>query len=169
MALVQQTLCYVFRHEAGGARQVLLGRKLCGFGAGKIMGLGGHVEPGESDAAAAVREVGEESGVQIEPASVSRRATLTYWFPAKPSWNARVAVFFGDRWRGPVVESDEMRPAWFAVDRLPLDEMWDDERYWLPRVLGGERLTAEFTFDDAGSRVIRAAIAPPHGPVPPLR
>lgn len=152
MPPTRQTLCYVFRDV--GVRQVLLGRKLRGFGAGMIMGLGGHVEPGESDAQAALREVREESGVEIDPSSLSRRATLTYSFPAKPSLNARVGVFFGARWRGVVRDSDEIRPAWFPVDQLPLTEMWDDEQYWLPRVLGGEQLTADFTFDDTGTRVV---------------
>jgi 8-oxo-dGTP diphosphatase len=160
MALAHQTLCYVFRHSAGMNREVLLGRKLRGFGEGMIMGLGGHVEPGESDAEAAIREVREESGLAVDPAGLSRRATLTYCFPSKPSLDAEVAVFIGDRWSGTVAASDEIRPAWYPVDALPLGEMWDDEHYWLPRVLAGERLTATFTFDEAGTRVIQSQLHP---------
>ena len=37
----QQTLCFVFRRADHGQQQILLGRKNRGFGAGKIMGLGG--------------------------------------------------------------------------------------------------------------------------------
>jgi 8-oxo-dGTP diphosphatase len=158
VALTHQTLCYLFHQPTDGTRQVLLGRKLRGFGEGMIMGLGGHVEPGESYAEAALREVREESGLSIDPASLSRRARITYRFPSKPSLDAEVAVFFGERWSGTVAASDEIRPAWYPVDRVPIDEMWDDERYWLPRVLAGERLTAAFTFDDTGSRVIGSQV-----------
>ncbi|MEJ2212436.1 MAG: NUDIX domain-containing protein, partial [Anaerolineae bacterium] len=43
-------------------RQVLLGLKRVGFGAGKLTGIGGKVEPGEEVAAAAARELEEEVG-----------------------------------------------------------------------------------------------------------
>jgi len=48
MELTRQTLMYLFRGEVP-AREVLLGHKLRGFGEGKVMGVGGHVEAGESD------------------------------------------------------------------------------------------------------------------------
>jgi hypothetical protein len=31
--------------------------------------------------------------------------------------------------------------------------MWDDEQFWLPQVLGGEQLVADFTFDQSCSAV----------------
>lgn len=160
MALIRQTLCYVFRDGPDGSRQVLLGHKLRGFGTGKIMGLGGHVEPGETDAEAAVREMCEESGVVIDLADVSQRASITYLFPTQPNLNAHVGVFFGERWTGTVTPCAEIRPEWFPVDAPPLDQMWDDDRYWLDRVLAGERLTAVFTFDAAIELVVDAEIGP---------
>jgi 8-oxo-dGTP pyrophosphatase MutT (NUDIX family) len=42
---------------------LLLGRKKRGFGAGKINGFGGKVEPGETILAGALRETAEEAGV----------------------------------------------------------------------------------------------------------
>jgi 8-oxo-dGTP diphosphatase len=66
----QQALCYVFRPGEGG-RQVLLGRKKRGFGAGMIMGPGGKTGPGEADAACAVREVREEAGITVDPDSLA--------------------------------------------------------------------------------------------------
>jgi len=88
MALSRQTLCYVFRPGDRGQQQVLLGRKRRGFGTGKIMGLGGHADPGESEAACALREVQEESGIAIVPESLTWRAALTFIFPARPELNA---------------------------------------------------------------------------------
>lgn len=96
MAVSRETLCYVFRSGEDGQRQVLLGRKKRGFGTGKIMGLGGKVEPGESDAACAVREAGEEAGITVAPGSPTWRAELplgqmwddeAYWLPR--CWPAR--------------------------------------------------------------------------------
>ena len=49
-------LCFLLREGPDG-REVLLGRKKRGFGHGKVVGLGGHVELGESAAEAARREL----------------------------------------------------------------------------------------------------------------
>ena len=65
MSVSRQTLCYVFRRGGDGRRQVLLGRKKRGFGAGMIMGLGGKAGPGEPEAACAVREVREKPASRL--------------------------------------------------------------------------------------------------------
>ncbi|MCU1529060.1 MAG: hypothetical protein JWP75_2823, partial [Frondihabitans sp.] len=44
--------------------------------------------------------------------------------------------------------SDELDPEWFDLDKLPLDEMWDDAKYWLPGVLDGGQVSREFVFAD---------------------
>jgi 8-oxo-dGTP diphosphatase len=148
----------VFRHGDSGQRQILLGRKKKGFGAGKIMGLGGHVDPGESEADCAVREVYEESGIVIVPSSATWRAEFNFDFPTRPEWNAIVTVFFGECWSGQVCGSEEIIPEWFDIDSLPFDQMWDDEAYWLPRVLAGEKLIGTITYDDSCVRVKRAKL-----------
>src|ERR1700722_6338006 len=56
------SLCLLTRLSEGGRRELLLGLKKTGFGAGKFVGPGGHIEPGETPAEAAVRGGHEESG-----------------------------------------------------------------------------------------------------------
>jgi 8-oxo-dGTP diphosphatase len=158
VAVSRQTLCYVFRPGEGGRRQVLLGRKKRGFGAGMIMGLGGKAGPGESEAACAVREASEEAGIAVDPGSLEWRAELSFVFPARPGLDAVVTVFFGREWAGEPRESEEMAPGWFDAASLPLDRMWDDEAYWLPRVMAGEALSGVITYDDACELVARAEL-----------
>jgi 8-oxo-dGTP diphosphatase len=131
-----------------GGREVLLGYKKAGFGAGRWFGLGGHVEDGEEPADAAVREVAEESGLNVAAAALTHMARLTFVFPARPSWDQTAEVFTATEFSGEAAESDELIPRWFAVDELPVDGMWDDARYWLPLVLAGEPVRAMITFAD---------------------
>lgn len=156
MTLTATCLCLLTRTGPSGGREVLLGLKKTGFGTGKIVGLGGHVEPGESVVQAAVREVKEESGVLVEPVDLRGLAVLAFRFPARPEWDLLVTVFVAHRFSGRPAESDEVAPRWYPVDRLPYEQMWDDARHWLPRVLAGERLTADISFADDNETVAKA-------------
>ncbi len=150
---IRTCLCLITRPTtadgtASDAREVLLGYKKAGFGAGRWVGLGGHIEDGEKPAQAAAREVAEESSLVTSPDSLSHMACLTFVFPARPSWDQTADVFVTTEYGGELAESDELVPRWFGTDDLPLDGMWDDAKYWLPRVLAGDRVTATVTFAD---------------------
>ena len=142
--LISTCLCLVTRVTRAGERQVLLGHKKTGLGQGKIVALGGHVEPGESPAEAAIREVKEESGIEVD--GLAPAAHITFRFPARPAWDMTASVFLAGEFSGEPAETGEIRPEWFGRAELPLDRMWDDARQWLPRVLDGERLRATFGY-----------------------
>ena len=160
MALTSTCLCLLTRTDGDGTREVLLGRKKTGLGTGKIVGLGGHVEPGESAAEAAAREAKEESGICVTQGSLTLAAHVTFLFPAHPSWDMEVEIFTAADWSGEPAESGEIRPQWFPVTALPFDRMWQDAGQWLPRVLAGERLSATFTYAEDNESVATASISP---------
>lgn len=148
MTLPQVCVSYLIRHASDGHTQVLLGRKKKGLGEGNFVGLGGKLEPFESAKDAAVREIEEESGLHVKPDDLDARGLLTYLFPHREAWSQESSVFVCTTWTGTPRESDELNPEWFNLDELPLDEMWDDARYWLPGVLAGAPIVATFTFGE---------------------
>ena len=152
--LPEVCVCYLTRLSESGAPQVLLGRKKKGLGLGNIVGLGGKLEPGESALEAAVREVQEESGLIVSADALTAMGVLTYLFPHKPAWSQRSNVFVTDRFSGTPRESDELNPVWFTIADLPVDEMWDDARHWLPGVLAGVPVEATFTFGEDLATVV---------------
>ncbi len=155
-------LCLLTRRAPDGRREVLLGRrKKLGFGTGKVVGLGGHVEPDETPVQAAARETAEESGLIVAVGDLREIANVTFRFPVKPAWDMQVAVFVGDRFSGDARETEEIAPRWYPIDDLPVQNMWDDNQYWLPQALAGQRIQAEFVFADdcetvATSRITHA-------------
>jgi 8-oxo-dGTP diphosphatase len=131
------TLCFVLR-DADSGTEVLLGLKRTGFGLGKIVGIGGHVEPGESDAEAVVREVFEEAGIVVRQEDLAHAGVVEFVFPARPEWNMSCRLFTTRRWEGEPAESAEITPEWFDATALPLERMWQDAEHWLPPALAGE-------------------------------
>lgn len=138
------TLCYIL-HDG----QLLLIRKKRGIGAGKINGPGGKVDPGETPLAAAIREVQEETGVT--PLDPSLQGELHFRFADGVVLHCM--VYLAHRFEGAPHETDEATPLWFPVDALPYDEMWEDDRHWLPLLLTGQSFTG--TVDVDGDEVTR--------------
>jgi 8-oxo-dGTP diphosphatase len=159
--LPQVCVCYLMRRSATGEPQVLLGRKKKGLGIGNIVGLGGKLEPGETALDAAVREIEEESGIVVSPAALEARGRLTYLFPHREDWSQESSVFVCADWSGTPRESDELNPEWFDVSALPVDEMWDDARHWLPSVLAGKAVRATFTFGEDLATVVDTQVHAP--------
>jgi 8-oxo-dGTP diphosphatase len=169
MGLVETCLCYLVTRDPDGAiTSVLLGRKKDGFGAGYVVGLGGHVEPGETPLAATVREVAEESSLTVAESDLTECASVTFRFPIRPQWDQHMTVFIGDSWEGQPQESDEIASEWHSADALPFDLMWDDARHWLHRILNGDHLDAEIVFND-DCRTVRQADLTPRTPSPAQR
>lgn len=142
--MTDAALCFLIRGNPPD--EILLGFKKVGCGHGKYGGFGGKVEQGETVRGAAVRELEEETGVKISDTDLQQVAHLTFLFPAKPAWSQTVYAFLVRRWEGNPVETPEMKPAWFEVNDIPFENMWQDCCHWLPRVLAGARIRASFTF-----------------------
>lgn len=122
--------------------QVLLIRKRRGHGAGKINGPGGKPEPGETPEQCVLRETEEEVGVRAQHPRLA--GMFRFVDTREPDWLGY--IFTADEFHGTPHATAEAIPRWYAADALPLGEMWDDDRHWLPRVLAGESLRGDFLF-----------------------
>jgi 8-oxo-dGTP diphosphatase len=136
-------LCFILREE-----KILLIRKKRGFGAGKINGPGGKVDPGESALESALRETFEELG--IHPLGAEQRGELHFQFC--DGYSLHCAVFLAHDFSGEPRESDEAVPLWTPLDAIPYDEMWEDDRHWLPLLIRGQHFAGYFEFD--GDRLL---------------
>lgn len=131
-------LCFI-RNDS----RLLLIHKKRGLGQGKVNGPGGRIETGETPLQAAIRETREEVG--LEPVDPCERADLSFLFA--DGYGMHVLVFFAGRWRGTLTETDEALPFWCDVDAIPYDQMWADDRLWLPHALQGRYVRGAFTFE----------------------
>jgi len=144
----QATLCFLVKGEKD-KKDILLAMKKRGFGMGKWNGVGGKIDLEKGDKNikdTAIRETEEEIGVKIK--NLEKVALLRFAFPYKEEWNQDVHVFLVRKWEGEPSESEEMAPKWFRVSEIPFDQVWDDDKYWLPEILAGKKLKADFIFKE---------------------
>jgi len=137
----QATLLFLIKDN-----QILLAMKKRGFGQGRWNGVGGKPKKNENILDTAVRETQEE--ISVIPKNISQVATLDFYFQNKSEWNQQVLVFITNDWEGEPSESEEMKPQWFETNNLPFDSMWPDDPFWLPSILSGKKIQAEFIFGD---------------------
>jgi len=123
--------------------KILLIHKKRGLGAGKLNGPGGRIEPGETPAEGAIREVEEE--LLITPTGVKPAGQLLFQFTDGHSIHCH--VFTASGYRGEPTETDEATPVWWPVNELPYHQMWADDRVWMPLLLEGRTFTGRFLFD----------------------
>lgn len=129
---------YVVRKD-----EVLLIKKKRGHGAGKVNAPGGKVVHGESVTACAVRECEEEVGITAHnPCS---RGTVRFQDLVN-GFALQGQVFVATEFSGSPFETQEAKPFWCSLNAIPYGLMWEDDRYWLPHVLGGKSVAGDFYF-----------------------
>ena len=135
------TLCIIHQHP-----KILLGMKKRGHGVGKWNGFGGKVEKGETIEEATKREIKEEAGVEVE--KINKLGVLDFVYQ-DGSGNMEVHIFQTKEFTGNPIESEEMKPRWFDVNEIPYNQMWSDDKYWLPMFLNGKNFKGKFSFNEA--------------------
>lgn len=150
---IRRTLLFLRRDD-----QILLAMKKRGFGAGKWNGVGGKLEEGESLEDATIRETQEEIGV----AALKFHLVAEHDFiqdAEEDPWHMYVYAYLCDEWQGEPEESEEMRPQWYQTDAIPYENMWEDDKYWLPQVLQGQKVQGTFIFD-SDDKLLKHTITP---------
>jgi 8-oxo-dGTP diphosphatase len=128
--------------------QVLLIEKKRGLGAGKINGPGGKIDPGETPLQAIIRETQEE--LVITPHDPVKLGELRFSMSDCP--DILCHVYRSHAFTGTPTETDEAVPCWTALDAIPYQNMWEDDRHWLPLVLEQRTFRGSFIFE--GERML---------------
>lgn len=148
-SVVPRTLSFLLRGD-----QILLLKLPADRGAwaGKLNGVGGHVERGEEPRASALREVAEETG--LAPGRSFRLCGVVIVDTHKTPGIA-LYVFVGEAPEGSARPSAEGDPVWVPLDALDEQDVVEDLPTILPLALDAYRgrapFTAAYSYDADGS------------------
>ena len=137
------TLCYV--RQDGRTLMLHRNKKEGDVHRGKWNGLGGKLDAGESPDECVVREVREESGLNILDARL--RGVLT--FPAfKDGEDWIVFVYTAARFEGKIGECPEGTLEWVADAKISELPLWEGDRVFLPWLEAERFFSAKFVYRD---------------------
>ncbi len=110
---------------------------------GKWNGLGGKLEPGESPEECAIREVKEESGLDIR--NPQFKGILTFpAFSKNEDWY--VFLFVISEFSGTLIDSDEGILAWVDNDKLFDLPLWEGDKVFLKWLKKKPFFSAKFIY-----------------------
>lgn len=150
---VQAVLCYLDKNN----QYLLLLKSKGKFGEGLWNAPGGKIEPKEKPEEAVKREVLEETGLRV--LELIKAGSLKFFFGKSkqiPDWF--VNVFVCSKFEGEVNESHEGKLLWFNKNTLPYDEMWADDRHWLPLLIDGKKFEGTFIFSEDSKELLKSSI-----------
>ena len=139
--MILATLCYI--KDNGKTLMVYRNKKPNDIHVGKWNGLGGKFEPGESPEECAVREVLEESGLQIHKPKLHG----LLMFPNFKDDDWYVFVFTAREFSGELIDSPEGRLEWIRNEQLLDLNLWESDHIFLPWIRAGKFFSAKFIYD----------------------
>jgi 8-oxo-dGTP diphosphatase len=139
------TLCYVMDKKSNSTLMIYRNKKKNDYHEGKWNGLGGKFEPGESPEECAIREIEEESGLEVK--SIKMKGFITFpLFDGIDDWY--VFLFTADEFSGKLIDSPEGELGWIQNEKLTEIGLWDGDKIFIPWLFEDKFFSAKFNYKD---------------------
>ena len=146
------TLCYI--EKEGKYLMLHRVKKHHDINAGKWIGVGGHVENGETPEECLLREVKEETGLVLT--AYRLRGLVTFLSDAcEPEL---MCVFTADAFDGELIECDEGELAWVEKSDVLGLPTWEGDRVFLERLLSGDERFVSIKLRYEGDKLVEKKI-----------
>lgn len=146
------TLCYI--EKEGKYLMLHRVKKHHDINAGKWIGVGGHVENGETPEECLLREVKEETGLTLT--AYRLRGLVT--FLSDVCEPELMCVFTADAFDGELIECDEGELAWVEKSDVLGLPTWEGDRVFLERLLSGDERFFSIKLRYEGDKLVEKKI-----------
>lgn len=146
------TLCYI--EQAGKYLMLHRVKKHHDINAGKWIGVGGHVENGETPEECLLREVKEETGLTLT--AYRLRGLVT--FLSDVCEPELMCVFTADAFDGELIECNEGTLHWVDKSEVLGLPTWEGDRVFLERLLSGDERFFSIKLRYEGDKLVEKKI-----------
>ena len=146
------TLCYI--EKEGKYLMLHRVKKHHDINAGKWIGVGGHVENGETPEECLLREVKEETGLVLT--AYRLRGLVT--FLSDVCEPELMCVFTADAFDGEMIECAEGELAWVEKSDVLALPTWEGDRVFLERLLSGDERFFSIKLRYEGDKLVEKKI-----------
>lgn len=146
------TLCYI--EKEGKYLMLHRVKKHHDINAGKWIGVGGHVENGETPEECLLREVKEETGLTLT--AYRLRGLVT--FLSDVCEPELMCVFTADAFDGELIECDEGELVWVEKSDVLGLPTWEGDRVFLERLLSGDERFFSIKLRYEGDRLVEKKV-----------
>ena len=126
--MIRTVTVYIFKDD-----EVLLlfrNKKKIDINKGKYIGVGGHIEEGETPIEAAEREVKEETGFEVN--NLEYRCHVEFHYD---NFEEEMHVFTTKEFSGEMIKCDEGDLSWQKTSELMNIPMWEGDKYFLKPIM----------------------------------
>ncbi len=139
------TLCYVIDRKNKTTLMIYRIKKRNDVHEGKWNGLGGKFEENESPEECVIREIKEESGLNIKSPKLHGLITFPL-FDGKEDWY--VFVFTAHEFTGKLMDSNEGNLEWIPNKKITELNLWDGDAIFLNWLKKNKFFSAKFIYNN---------------------
>ncbi len=149
--MIASTLCYI--EKDGQYLMLHRVKKKNDVNQDKWIGIGGHIEPGETPTVCILREAKEETGLTL--LDLRYRGVVDFYSDRYPS--EQMHLFTATEFEGDMITCDEGDLEWIPKDALLALPIWEGDKIFL-RLLDSDAPFFDLTLKYEGETLIHAAL-----------
>ena len=124
-------LCYLIKDDS--YLMLYRNKKENDMNEGKYLGIGGHIEPGETKEEACKREIKEETGLNVN--RLDYHGFVEFY---NDDYQEMMYLFTSDDFSGELIECNEGTLSWVKIDKVLDLNIWEGDKLFLPKLKTNE-------------------------------
>ena len=108
---------------------------------GKYIGIGGHIEPGETKEAACIREIKEETGFDVHNMEYAGQILFV-----NDDYEEMMYIYKSNDFSGEMIECDEGTLHWVPIDKVLDLNLWEGDRLFHPKLRANELINMKLMY-----------------------